>query len=556
MVKQNKILSLLLCLCLGVLSVGFATAQDQPIVLTENYTSAADRVVFLYPTGWIVDKQNSYVSVSDTQTTIEFYTVSLSQGVIDLANKNLEASVLAFLNILGKDALGVDILPTQATQVILKEDTIIGTSILNAGELQYVLLVKGLLMDDPGYVFVRVKGSALDLISSPDEFIAIIKTFGTFVTPESATSATATNPNIVAIPTLVPNGTTNTVTTTEQGRPAAKPTTIAQPTTAPAVPCTVTATQANTAQLRVGPGENRSILLFLSPNDTYEVIGTANDNKGARWWRLDKTKAAPAKASVVNETWVSDAQMTESGDCDAVGTVSAPPIIRIRPTAAPVSTSAPNATAQPTPLPGSTDPFISFFADPAFINQGDCTTLFWDVRNVKEIHLIDDFGSEKGITGPTGSELVCPLGGLGFNFAIYTLRVVPLTGADIFREVSVTINTTTQCLIPYPSLFESGRLDNINVHSYNIFVDTSCGGGANVPATVYIDVIADDSNMDPFMDVYLDGGYFDSDDDSGFNLDTFMQFDIFAPTSIAIDVFNLLPGPGNYSVSIFIEQKR
>jgi|GEM_PF-5700951 len=551
--KQIHIfLTVLMSMCIGLIGGGIVSAQDTPVILAENYTSAPDRVVFFYPTGWVVDTQTSFVSVSDTKTTIEFYTASLSQGVIDLTNKDLEASVLSFLNILGAEEIGVVVPANQTTQVTIKEETFIGTSIVDGGQLQYIFLVKGLLMDDPGLIFIRVKGPALDLLASPDAFLTIIKSFGTFATPVGASS----------VPTTTTNTTDTTVTNTGQGRPSSpivkQPEIIVE-----AIPCMVQAIDTS-SELRVGPGKNRSIILYLSPADTFEVIGTANDSSGLRWWRLDKTKAAPKKAAQVNETWVSDAHMTETGDCDTVGTVAAPRIVRIQPAAAPRpttvtgnnpsggNTSSPQSTPQPTPQTGSTDPFVSFYTDfGTFLLQGECITLKWDVRNVKEIYFFDaDTGTEKGVTGPTGSQEICPTPPSQTTIFTYELRVVPLSGADIFRHIEVTVDGSVFCP-PYPQIIEFGTLGAGQSAEYSVFVEP-CGGSA----TIYIDVIKDSGDMDPYIDVYTNGGatYYGSDDDSGFETDAFLSMIIFEPTEIYTFVANLeTTGSGEYTYSVYIE---
>jgi hypothetical protein len=95
----------------------------------------------------------------------------------------------------------------------------------------------------------------------------------------------------------------------------------------PAEPCTVSVDTANTAQLRVGPGTNRSSVAFLPPNVDVEVIGFAVADDGSEWFRLDKEQAAPQSAA--NELWVAREQVDEQGDCDAVGEVAAPPVVPI-----------------------------------------------------------------------------------------------------------------------------------------------------------------------------------------------------------------------------------
>jgi hypothetical protein len=554
-------LTLLLSLCIGLFSLGIVSAQNQ-VILSENYTSAPDRIIFLYPTGWTVNKQDLFVSVSDTQTTIEFYTLNVSQNAITQAGNDLGKSITDFFNI-----LGVETVPDQPIQITLNEEAFIGTSVIDKGQIQYLFLVKGSLMPDDTLVFVRVQGNALALTNSPDEFLAIIKTFGTILTP--AILGEYMNVYTFALyPELhSPTGNTNVnaPNSAAPGRPATNTTT---QTTAdvPAVPCMVQAISADTATLRVGPGTNRSILLYLSSDDTFEVIGTANDSDGLRWWRLDKTKAAPKKAAQVNETWVSDAHMTESGDCDAVGTVAAPRIIRAKPVpvAQPVtdnSSDGDTSAPRPQPVEGSTEPFIDFFANPSSVDEGDCTTLFWDVRNVREIYFIDDNGHEKGVTGPTGSETVCPSLGLGFNFVTYTLRIVPLTGESIFTEVQVTINPTQHCLIAFPYVYETNTLAWGDTKTHSVFVDPTCGGTITKGATVFITVMKQsgsaDQRMDPYIDVYKDDQYIGTDDNGGGNLDSFMQLDLFEPATIKVYVLNNIDptGTGVYAIEIFIAEK-
>lgn len=356
------------------------------------------------------------------------------------------------------------------------------------------------------------------------------------------------------------------------GRPTSSDTNQTQPTVQTAIPCTVQATQ--DAELRVGPGRNRSIVLYLSEGQTFDVLGTANADDGTRWWRLDKTIAAPSKAAQINETWVADAQMTEFGDCDAVGTVAPPRIIRARPTAAPIptgvpggssstgntsggNTSSPQPTSQPTPQEGSTEPFISFSADYYNISNTECVTFSWDVRNIKGVYFIDSSGSEKAVTGPTGSETVCPpaADGQDTTYHTFALRVVPLSGSDIYKYIEISVQSVTfpTCDVQYTGMTEFGTISDGEVHSYSIFVDPGC----DITATVYINVMKDSGDLDPYMDVYTNGSYYGSDDDSGQNLDTFMQLEVTGPTEIKIDVSNLFAGgTGDYTVDVYIESFR
>jgi hypothetical protein len=358
------------------------------------------------------------------------------------------------------------------------------------------------------------------------------------------------------------------------GNTAGRPTTNTSTTTtnqtesvAPTIPCTVQAINTS-AELRVGPGTNRSIILYLSPDDTFDVIGTNTLEDGSRWWRLDKTKAAPKKAAQVNETWVSDAHMTEFGDCDAVGAVAAPRIIRApRPAPQPNpatssggNTSGGNTSApQPIPQEGSTDQFINFYADPGYIFEGECTTLHWLVQNVKEVYFIDYNGSEKRLTDPTGSgsETDCPTVPTGqTSLLTYALRVVPLSGADVYQYAEVTVDANFidigSCTPTLPFLSDGGTIDDRTQDSYSIFVEP-CGEQAII-VEAYVGKGGGD--MDPYLVVTdTNGNYYGEDNDSGADFDALLNFCVFEKATIVIEVSNAYTdGTGDYYIQVTTQE--
>lgn len=101
-------------------------------------------------------------------------------------------------------------------------------------------------------------------------------------------------------------------------------------------PCFVSTTDADSVQVRVGPGTNRTVISFLPTNVSFEVQGQTTIDDDSVWFKLDKEVAAPGKA--VNETWVAAEGLDLEGDCENVVDAFAPPIIPIR-------------TAPPTPVP-------------------------------------------------------------------------------------------------------------------------------------------------------------------------------------------------------------
>lgn len=352
--------------------------------------------------------------------------------------------------------------------------------------------------------------------------------------------------------------TANTGSTT--GRPTTNTTTQSQPPVVDLVPCTIQATssQAKTAEARLGIGGGRAVAGFLEPGTIYDVIGTnVNDDDGTRWWSVDKTDVVSAKKAInIKEDWlwVADAQTTESGNCDSVEIGADSRIIRAprpapQPSTGTSSGGNTNVPPQPPPPEGSTDPFVSFYTDfGTYLLQGECITLKWDVLNVKEIYFFDaDTGQEKGVTGPSGSQEICPSSYTQTTTLTYELRVVPLTGADIFRHIEVTVDGGTTCT-PYTLTLDSGTLAEFTAQEYILYVEP-CGGSV----TVYIDAIKDSGDMDPYLDVY-ENGKNHQDDKSGFENDAFLFFTITKPTELLAYVTNIEAGNGGeYTFSVYIE---
>jgi hypothetical protein len=94
-----------------------------------------------------------------------------------------------------------------------------------------------------------------------------------------------------------------------------------------AEPCFISTEDADTVELRVGPGTNRSVMAFLEADEEFQVIGRFTTDDGDVWYQLDKEEALPGTAA--NELWVAADAVDESGDCDAVVDASAPPIVPI-----------------------------------------------------------------------------------------------------------------------------------------------------------------------------------------------------------------------------------
>jgi hypothetical protein len=88
----------------------------------------------------------------------------------------------------------------------------------------------------------------------------------------------------------------------------------------------------------------------------------------------------------------------------------------------------PTPTPTSAPPTSSAPPSIDFRADRTALNAGECTTLRWDVENVREVYL--DGG---GVTGH-GTREVCPPAD-----TTYTLRVVLTNGSSTEQTVTITV---------------------------------------------------------------------------------------------------------------------
>jgi hypothetical protein len=89
-----------------------------------------------------------------------------------------------------------------------------------------------------------------------------------------------------------------------------------------------------------------------------------------------------------------------------------------------------------TPTP---TPFISFWAVPETIDQGQCSELRWQIENVREAYLSGGEFNDEGVTGPSDSTEACPP-----TTTTYSLWVV-------LQDDSEEIYTATVTVIPAPS---------------------------------------------------------------------------------------------------------
>lgn len=177
--------------------------------------------------------------------------------------------------------------------------------------------------------------------------------------------------------------------------PAAQPTpTTIQPTQTTCIPSLVV---------------NRDLDMRAGPDNAYQAIGRivaggtaqiTGRNADSSWWQVSFSKI---------QGWVPAADATPS----CVGNV---PIV-----------SSPGVVPTMTSVPA-----INFQTDSTSINYGECTTLRWDVDNVRAISLSDG-QNEGGVSGHSNTQ-VCPL-----STTTYVLRVIRPDNREEWRQVTVEV---------------------------------------------------------------------------------------------------------------------
>ena len=129
--------------------------------------------------------------------------------------------------------------------------------------------------------------------------------------------------------------------------------------------------RARALNVRNGPGTTYSVIGKLEMDQSAEVVGR---NDGSTWWQI---------RFGTGYGWVSGSYVTPS----CTGNV---PIV-----------------TQPTPAPTATPVAgIKFWADATTVNAGQCTTIRWEVDNVRAVYL-NEGGADQGVSGH-GNKSVCP----------------------------------------------------------------------------------------------------------------------------------------------------
>lgn len=212
----------------------------------------------------------------------------------------------------------------------------------------------------------------------------------------------------------------------------ASPTT--PPTAMPATP-TVTATLTLTGttklqtNIRNGPGTGYTLLASLAPGLSIKLTARNADKS---WWQIE------FPASPDGHGWVLAANVNVGAiaTIDALPIASAPPL----PTAVPIVAT---VTAAPGYIP-------VFRADKAELAAGECTTLRWDVENVKAVFLNSGSGDNPVVGHDTF--VICP-----DDTYTYSLRVV--NKDDTERRFVYTVKVAGCGGAPIVSLFEASATE-------------------------------------------------------------------------------------------------
>jgi hypothetical protein len=197
---------------------------------------------------------------------------------------------------------------------------------------RYIVLEQSKASD--GVMWYRVDLSAIQVpigwVSAEDVVLAgncatlkdsTIQGGGATVSPIPPTVvATATQPRTAALPTQtqsVVDAVAFTQTTTMPVAPSTS-----------AAACVLTPIQAQT-RVHIGPGRNRTVLRFVTPNDLLAVLAQAQDSTQMTWYRVDLSAANVAVA------WVAAEDVKASGDCSALAAeATATPVASATPTSA------------------------------------------------------------------------------------------------------------------------------------------------------------------------------------------------------------------------------
>jgi hypothetical protein len=286
---RGLVLSLIL---LAILVAIPAAAQD--IELTETYTFE-DGTSFQYPDAWTLDAKSSYVMLQGDHTQVFMVEAASFEDDGFTENASLQDALEAYFKSVFVGQIDFDADKAKEVEIGGRE----------AMRYDY---------DDPSgdealLIVIRFSDDTLGALDSVS--------LGGRLTEED---------EVLAIAASLDRG--------ESGGASGDVSA-----TTDTTPCTASTGTADSVPVRVGPGTNRAPFVFLPVDQDFTVLGKAEASDGSLWWKLDKQEVAPKKSAA--EAWVAQLDVEESGGCDAVVDVNAPPVIPI--VAAPPTTGGGNS---------------------------------------------------------------------------------------------------------------------------------------------------------------------------------------------------------------------
>ena len=169
--------------------------------------------------------------------------------------------------------------------------------------------------------------------------------------------------------------------------------------------------------VRTGPGSAYPIIGAANFGVEGAIIGRSADGL---WW------VTPVRGAPNGQGWVS-ADFVRATNTGNVPVIEAPP----PPTAVPTAT--PQATPSPT---------MQFSAGSTVINQGECTTLSWNVQNIQAVWVypVGQPYAQFPVTGQ-GSQQVCPQ-----QTTTYEMRVLLRDGTVHMQQITIQVQNPTNPL--------------------------------------------------------------------------------------------------------------
>jgi heat shock protein HslJ len=173
--------------------------------------------------------------------------------------------------------------------------------------------------------------------------------------------------------------------------------------------------------VRTGPSSDYPIIGVAEFQAEGAIIGQSADGG---WW------VTPVDGAPNGQGWVA-ADFVRAFNTENVPVIQAPP--------PPAATATPIPIPTLTPVPAATpQPVLQFFASNTVINQGECTTLTWNVQNIQAVWVypVGQPYTNYPVTGQ-GSQQVCPQ-----QTTTYEMRVLLPDGTVHTQTITIQVVTS------------------------------------------------------------------------------------------------------------------